>query len=173
MDVEERGRSNDGRVDASEYGIDFRRAGGKNPSALRGMRPISIGSVSPGRRTQESCIHGGSVSALDCEDDGTRLRSPVCPVGFAHPFGNESGCVSFLLEPSPYSPSKRSSCPWALGPATGRPLTPHASTGMTTVVFVWTLSFGHMRFAFLRIAGWQLNLIVIPANVSCGRTWWI
>ena len=49
----------------------------------------------------------------------------------------------------------------------------HASTGITIVVFICTLSFGHIRLAFLKIAGWQLNLIVIPASVSWGFTWWM
>jgi hypothetical protein len=45
VDVEERGRSTEARgVDAaSEYAVDFRRAGGKKPRARRGMRPICVG----------------------------------------------------------------------------------------------------------------------------------
>ncbi len=46
----------------SEKVRDFRRARGKKPSVRRGMRAISMGSVECGRRTQESCFHGGSAS---------------------------------------------------------------------------------------------------------------
>jgi hypothetical protein len=66
-DAGERERSTDGLgVDAaSEYAFDFRRAGGKKPSARRGMRPICVGLWSLGRSTHESCFQGGSVSGLE------------------------------------------------------------------------------------------------------------
>lgn len=41
------------------------------------------------------------------------------------------------------------------------------------VFFVCTLSLGHMRLAFRSTAGSQLNLMVMPARVSCGRTLWM
>lgn len=109
VDVEERGMSKEAEGDASEKASDFRRAGGKKPSALRGMRPISVGLLSFGRSTQESCLHGGSESALECEEDGTSGLSVVWDVGEPQPLGVglESGPV--LFEPLPYSPSNRSS----------------------------------------------------------------
>ena len=48
--------------DISEYCIDFRRAGGKNPRFRRGMRTISIGAVKCSTLTQESCVPGVSRS---------------------------------------------------------------------------------------------------------------
>lgn len=35
------------------------------------------------------------------------------------------------------------------------------------------LSFGHIRLALRNTACSQLNLMLSPASVSCGRTWWI
>ena len=42
--------------EASEKAWDFRRAGGKKPRVLRGIRRISTGSVIVGIRTQDSCL---------------------------------------------------------------------------------------------------------------------
>lgn len=78
VDVEERGMSREAEgVVASENASDFRLAGGKKPRVLRGIRPISVGMVSFGRRTQESCFQGGSVSAFECD----RVRaSGLCAI---------------------------------------------------------------------------------------------
>jgi hypothetical protein len=109
------------------------------------------------------------VSGLE---ETTEFASDSLCFGVLQPFGRPD--VSFvgvlLLEPSPYSPSSRSSSGRASGPCAGRPLTPQASTGSTTVVFVCTLSFGHMRFALRSTACSQLYLMLMPASVSCGRT---
>jgi hypothetical protein len=170
-DAGERDKSTDGLgVDAaSEYAFDFRRAGGKKPSARRGMRPICVGLWSLGRSTQESCFQGGSVSGLE---DMTECVSESLWRGVDQPFGRP--CVShfgaLVLEVSPYSPSNRSSSGRASGPCAGRPLTPHASTGSTTAFFVCTLSLGHIRFDLRSIAWSQLYLMLMPASVSCGRT---
>ena len=43
-------------LEASEKVLDFRRAGGKKPSVLRGMRRISTGSVIVGICTHDSCL---------------------------------------------------------------------------------------------------------------------
>ena len=171
VEVEERGRSTETRgVDVSEYVKDFRRAGGKKPSPLRGIRPICVGRLSLGRRTQESCFHGVSTSACDDEAEFMSVSFALWvlqPLG--SPFVSSTG--AFLLDSAPYSPSNRSSSGRTSGPGTGRPLTPQASTGRMTVCFVCTLSLGHMRFDFRSTACWQLYLILSPANVSCGRTW--
>jgi hypothetical protein len=168
VDVDERGISTDARgVDASEYARDFRRAGGKKPSALRGMRPICVGCLSLGKRTQESCVHGVSDS-----DEGTELFSWSFFFGVVQPLGRPwvSGTGALLLEPSPYSPSNKSSAGRASGPWTGLPFTPHASTGSTTCFLICMLSLGHIRLAFRSTACSQLYLMQIPASVSCGRT---
>jgi hypothetical protein len=64
VDIEDRGRSkeDDG---VSENVRDFRRAGGKKPRVLRGNRAISVGTVSFGSNTHESCFQGGSKSAWE------------------------------------------------------------------------------------------------------------
>jgi hypothetical protein len=169
VEVDERGRSTDARgVDASEQARDFRRAGGKKPSALRGIRPICVSCLSLGRRTHESCFHGGSTSVESAE-----LVSRSFSFGVLQPLGSPwvSAVGVRQLDPSPYSPSSRSSAGSASGPCTGRPFTPQASTGNTISFFVCTLSFGHIRFALRNTACWQLYLILSPASVSCGRTW--
>ena len=80
VEVDERGRSTEALgVDASEKTRDFRLAGGKKPSSLRGMRPISVGSLSLGSSTQESCFQGGSESALDT--DGERADEVSTSLG--------------------------------------------------------------------------------------------
>jgi hypothetical protein len=171
VEVEDRGMSTEALgVDASEKTTDFRLAGGKKPNSLRGMRPISIGSLSLGRSTHESCFHGGSDSVLDTDGDRVDTVSVSLGLEELQPLGKALARSSGL---SLQSPSRRCSSCWASGPATGRPFTPHASTGSTMVFFVCTLSLGHMRLAFRRTAGWQLYLIVRPASVSCGRTWWM
>jgi hypothetical protein len=53
----------------------------------------------------------------------------------------------------------------------GLPFTPHASTGKINVGRVCTVSFGHIRFAFLRAFAEMLYRIVIPAKVSFFVTW--
>lgn len=105
VEVEDRGISTDALgVDASEKTIDFRLAGGKKPSSLLGMRPISMGSLSLGRRTQESCFHG-SESALETE--GESLEDVSGSLGFepVQPLGNPSELSSGLLLQSPSSRS--------------------------------------------------------------------
>lgn len=67
VEVDDRGKSKDCFGVASEKVTDFRLAGGKKPSALRGMRPICVALESLGRSTQESCFHGGSGSAFEFE----------------------------------------------------------------------------------------------------------
>ena len=71
-------------VSMSEYVIDFRRLGGKNPSVLRERRAISTATGEGSMRTQESCFHSGSsvvglVVVLDREvvklDEGGELGS--------------------------------------------------------------------------------------------------
>ncbi len=62
--------------------------------------------------------------------------------------------------------TSRSTADGSSGAATGLPLTPQASTGNTIVCRLCTVSFGHIRFAFLTTFAEQLYLIVIPANVS-------
>jgi hypothetical protein len=133
------------------------------------MRPICVGCLSLGRRTHESCFHGESASALD---ETAEVVSVCLRLGVAQPLGSPcvSGTGALLFEPSPYSPSRRSSSGRASGPCTGRPLTPQASTGSTTCFLYCTLSFGHMRFALRRTAWSQLYLMLSPASVSCGRT---
>ena len=137
-------------MDASENTSDFRLAGGKKPRSLRGIRPISIGSLSFGRSTQESCFQGGSESAFETEGESVEdVSVPLC-FDEAQPFGRASELASGLWL---QSPSRRSSSCSVPGSATGRPLTPHASTGSTMVFFVCTLSLGHMRFALRSTAG--------------------
>ena len=107
VDVDERGRSTDALgVEASENTRDFRLAGGKKPSSLRGIRPICVGFLSFGRRTQESCFQGGSESALDVE--GESVEDVSVSLGFDEdqPLGNALEPVSGLLL---QSPSRRSS----------------------------------------------------------------
>ena len=85
--------------------MDFRRAGGKKPSALRGIRPISVGDVSLGNITQESWVHGGSESVVDRDEDGSRGLS----AGLAHPLGSAFEFALASGELSPRSPSNKSS----------------------------------------------------------------
>jgi hypothetical protein len=101
VEVEGRDKSTEARgVSVSENARDFRRAGGKKPSALRGMRPISVGFVSLGSRTQESCIHGDSKSVFDWDGTGGMLVF-VSLIDDPHPFGR---LLVFGLEFSALSP---------------------------------------------------------------------
>ena len=171
VDVEERGMSTEARgVEASEYTRDFRLAGGKKPRALRGMRAISVGCLSLGSSTQESCFHGASAS-----EERLELVSLSFFFGVVHPLGRPwvSEDEDLLLDSSLNCPRIRSSAGRASGPWTGRPFTPQASTGRTISFLICMLSFGHIRFALRRTACWQLYLILSPASVSCGRTWWM
>jgi hypothetical protein len=56
----------------SEKVIDFRRAGGKKPSVLRGMRRISTSSGMFGIRTHDSCLK--EVVSCDEVSDSERDR---------------------------------------------------------------------------------------------------
>lgn len=68
--VLERTRSKeDEGVSRSEKLLLFRRAGGKYPKALLGNLAITVGLVSPGSSTQESCLQGGSDSTLEAAID--------------------------------------------------------------------------------------------------------
>ena len=110
VDVEERGKSTDARgVEASEYVIDLRRAGGKNPKALRGIRAICVGFLSFDNSTQESCFQGVSDSALD---DSTEVVSSSFGgvAGTFQPFGSPALFgMGVLLVLSPKSPKSKSS----------------------------------------------------------------
>ena len=88
VDIEDRGRSreDDG---VSENVRDFRRAGGKKPRVLRGSRAISVGTVSFGSNTHESCFQGGSDSAWEeFVGDGGRGKDVLWLV-------ESYGCQSF------------------------------------------------------------------------------
>lgn len=101
VELEDRGRSVEALgVDASENTKDFRLAGGKKPSSLRGMRPISTGSLSLGKRTQESCFQGGSESALDTEGGPVDVSLSL-GLELVQPFGKalESSCELLLQSP--------------------------------------------------------------------------
>jgi len=90
-------KSTEGRgVEASENARDFRLAGGKKPSARRGSRPISVGSVSLGNRTHESCVHGVSESVFDCEEDGIGGMLLFVPLLEPHPLGSDLELVLVL-----------------------------------------------------------------------------
>jgi hypothetical protein len=101
VEVEGRDKSTEARgVFVSENARDFRRAGGKKPSARRGMRPICVGLVSLGNMTQESCTHGESGSMFDWDDAGGMLVC-VSLMDDAHPFGRLSVLVDELSALSP------------------------------------------------------------------------
>lgn len=106
VDREERGRSKeeDG-VAVSEKVSDFRRAGGKKPRVRRGRRAISVGVVSLGRMTQESCFQGDSESAWDdvVQEEGRGEDVPWL-VEYCQPFERVDigvGVLSFSAEPLP------------------------------------------------------------------------
>lgn len=106
VEVEDRGMSTEALgVDASENTRDFRLGGGKKPSSLRGMRPISIGSLSFGRSTQESCLQGGSESALDTEGESVDDVSISLGLEAVQPLGRPLELSSGLMLQSPNSRS--------------------------------------------------------------------
>jgi hypothetical protein len=146
-------------VSISENVFDFLRALGKNPSVWRGRRAISVGWVSFGRRTQESCFQGGSISIRDeAVEEGGRCSGVV---GFeddgeslCHPFtGDPLDIVGLSCMVNASSPSRSSSSIALFGFGTGRPLTPHASTGRTIVSLACIGSLGHILFALRSTAG--------------------
>ena len=65
--------------EASEKLLDFRRAGGKKPSVLRGMRSISTGSALVGIRTHASCLSEAvswdEVSESESDKGSDELRT--------------------------------------------------------------------------------------------------
>ena len=56
--------------EVSEKLLDFRRAGGKKPSVLRGMRSISTGWGMEGIRTHDSCLK----EVVSCDEVRERER---------------------------------------------------------------------------------------------------
>ena len=77
-----------GRSEVSEKVIDFRRAGGKKPRVLRGMRRISTGSGVLGIRTHDSCLY----EVVSCDDGGRQDR-----LSGAHRSA-ANGSVSFIRD---------------------------------------------------------------------------
>src|SRR3954468_17889208 len=63
------------RSEVSEKVVDFRRAGGKKPRVLRGIRRISTGSGILGIRTHDSCLH--EVVSCDEVSESERGRGSV------------------------------------------------------------------------------------------------
>lgn len=107
VEVDERGKSTEALgVDVSEKTRDFRLAGGKKPSSFRGIRPISVGSLSLGSSTQESCFHGCSESALDTEGESIDDVSVSLDLDAVQLFCEGAETASGAL---PQSPIRRSS----------------------------------------------------------------
>ena len=119
--------------DISEYCIDFRRAGGKNPRFRRGMRTISIGEAKCSTLTQESCVPRVSRSrewVVAKDGDVAALERGA---GWADAALEDEGhCglarVGVDMESSLPSSSRRSKVEED-GDGTFRPLMLHASTG--------------------------------------------
>jgi hypothetical protein len=109
----------------SKYGIDMdlRRERGKNPSVLRGTRPISTGAGKSSIRTHASCFHICSPSTF------VPLSSCVCDSTGAIELPFRSSVEDFADGPSP----KRSRLS---GLGILRPLTEQASAGKSTVFLV-------------------------------------
>jgi len=106
VDIEDRGRSreDDG---VSENVRDFRRAGGKKPRVLRGSRAISVGMVSFGSNTHESCFQGGSDSVWEeFAEDGGRGKDVLWLVEscWCQPFEAIGVCVGVLSLSEELSP---------------------------------------------------------------------
>ena len=117
----------------SEYAIDFRRRGGKNPRARRERRTISMAVGVESIKTQESCVQG-MVSGLVVESDGDvgRLGIGVELVGCGWDEVDRAGYDDFN-EVVNGIPSLVLPLPSILSDSFGsdilRPFTPQASTG--------------------------------------------
>lgn len=125
------------RSEVSEKVIDFRRAGGKKPSVLRGMRRISTGSGVLGIRTHDSCLY----EVVSCDEVSESERDRGSEELWTSNRAGDGSCKSFFVAVEALlSDSRRSKFPWTS--SSFLPRTPQASTGRKTCVRMWILSLG-------------------------------
>jgi hypothetical protein len=123
--------------EVSEKVIDFRRAGGKKPRVLRGMRRISTGSGVLGIRTQDSCLY----EVVSCDEVSESERDRGSGELWTSNRARDGSCKSlFVAVDALLSDSRRSKFSWAS--STFLPRTPQASTGRKTCVRICILSLG-------------------------------
>jgi hypothetical protein len=131
-----------------------------------------VGEVELGRRTQESCFQGGSVSCWEeVVGDGGRawLLREVRLRPFVHPFCGRVGlsCMVMVSSPNKSISGLLSSTP---GSGIFLPFTVLPSTGIIINLRLCMGSFGHIRLALRKMPALQLYFMLSPANVSPGLT---